>query len=613
MSALTLILNRDGRPLQREALAAVLERLHHRGPDGSNLWLQGAAGLGVQHFWTTPEAVGETQPLHTERYAFAFDGRIDNREDLLAGLPPTTSDAALALHLFTTQGRAGVARIVGPFVVVAYDKEQHAATVMRDHLGSYSLAYHLSEHLLVVASEAHACLAHPAVDGTLNERSIIRYLALHPPAAEETMFSTVNELPPAHVLHVTPGRSTCERYWDVKLHQHVTGGSYAEQFRALLAESVRARLRATTPLTVSLSGGYDSASLTALAAQHAEPGQLHTRSWAFDHFPECDERPYIEAVTRAYNLPAGYIPCDEVWPLTDDHLWPHTPDAPSTDLYLAMKVKLFSNAVGRVLLNGYKANELFASSLYWLADLLREGKWAHALRSVYAYQRGRSLQQVVNSRRLRTSIKAVLGRRPPTQQPVPAYLTEYAHVRIGPLTPQVEGLPPSYYEAARPEHVYMVMRPLMVRGTAEERATAARFEQDIRRPFADRRLVAFMLAVPGYEVFDGSRDKRLIYEGLKDDLPASVLDTPSTGYLSARFTHNLIHDRASLTTYIEAPDAVWPQFLDRTWVQTAWHTPPEQLPARQRITLWRIASFEKWRKTHARREAHHSQKTLSYA
>ena len=86
-----LLWNRDGAPVDREQFFDVLGELDHRGVDGRSARFGPAFGLGHQHFWTTPEEWGETQPLRYVEAGLvaAFDGRIDNRDEILSALGMT--------------------------------------------------------------------------------------------------------------------------------------------------------------------------------------------------------------------------------------------------------------------------------------------------------------------------------------------------------------------------------------------------------------------------------------------------------------------------------------------------------------------------------------------
>ena len=90
------------------------------------IWFFPSIAVGHQHFWTTPEEVGERQPLSDTagRYVVALDGRLDNRDELLVSLSlsePHISDAPLVLLAYTQWGEACFSRMVGPLAAVLVD------------------------------------------------------------------------------------------------------------------------------------------------------------------------------------------------------------------------------------------------------------------------------------------------------------------------------------------------------------------------------------------------------------------------------------------------------------------------------------------------------------
>ena len=88
MSGCAVIYQRDGSPPDPAVLNRMLQALRHRGPDGGDVLHLPRAAFGCRHFWTTPEAVGERQPLSDSKQNLhlVFDGRLDNRDELFDAL-----------------------------------------------------------------------------------------------------------------------------------------------------------------------------------------------------------------------------------------------------------------------------------------------------------------------------------------------------------------------------------------------------------------------------------------------------------------------------------------------------------------------------------------------
>src|SRR5947209_15369688 len=88
--------------------------------------------------WTAaPDHAARTEVL-------AWDGRIDNRDDLVARIGPAfdeASDAALALAAYRRWGVAGLAHIVGDWSLVVRDAATDAIVLASDYAGVRPLYY----------------------------------------------------------------------------------------------------------------------------------------------------------------------------------------------------------------------------------------------------------------------------------------------------------------------------------------------------------------------------------------------------------------------------------------------------------------------------------------
>ena len=87
MSGIVGIYHRNGAPIDRALLQALLDFLAYRGPDARECWMEGAIGLGHAMLRTTREAEGEQQPASLdERFWIVADARLDARTELIAEL-----------------------------------------------------------------------------------------------------------------------------------------------------------------------------------------------------------------------------------------------------------------------------------------------------------------------------------------------------------------------------------------------------------------------------------------------------------------------------------------------------------------------------------------------
>ncbi|MEE4272953.1 MAG: asparagine synthase-related protein [Thermoanaerobaculales bacterium] len=282
MSGVATVFARDGGVVSAADVDAVLQRQAHRGPDGLKLWCDGPIGLG--HAALDPTGAGfAVEPLIVDggRLAITGDLRIDNRRDLAADLDlplESVSDAGIVLAAYRRWGVDVAEHLVGAFAFVIWDAQDRRVVCVRDHLGQKPLTYHLSEKLLVCASEAEAVPCHPEVPRRINEARIADFLVSELEGVDHTstFFEGVFRLPPAHVLVVEPGGHRLHRYWEPDVETELRLGSddeYVEAFSENFQRAVQRCLIGVDRPAILLSGGIDSSAIAATAASLVNLGR----------------------------------------------------------------------------------------------------------------------------------------------------------------------------------------------------------------------------------------------------------------------------------------------------------------------------------------------------
>jgi len=279
MSGICGAIRLDGRRASDDEVAVTLAGLQHRGPDRSSVQCRGPAGLGHALLATTPEAVAEPMPFaHAESgCTITADVRLDNRAELIAALGIVTADRVigdgeLILRTYLKWGTDCAAHLLGDFAFAIWDPRRRRLFAARDHTGMRQLIYHhRAGHLFVFASAADAVARHPEIPREINELRIADYLEeMESADLTSTFFKGTHRLPPAHALTLEDGQLKIWRYWHPdppQILRLASSAAYDEALRACLAEAVEARLRSPEPVGAMLSGGMDSGSVAALAAQ----------------------------------------------------------------------------------------------------------------------------------------------------------------------------------------------------------------------------------------------------------------------------------------------------------------------------------------------------------
>jgi asparagine synthase (glutamine-hydrolysing) len=615
MSGFVLVYQRDGTAVDTATFSKMMTAIEHRGFDGHDAFCCRSVALGHHHFWTTQEEVGERQPRWSAagQYAILFDGRLDNRHELLNSLQmgDTTahrfSDAEIVLHAYEKWSERSFARLLGPFALAIYDTVLQRVVCARDALGDRTLFYHLNSRLLLLASEEQALLAHPAVSEELDETTLALYFAVRPPTNGRTFFTDVRELLPAHILTITADRVQIECYWAVNAEKlsYRSDTEYADHFRELLDRSVQRCLRTVAVPAVLMSGGLDSTSVATLAALQLvasnKPYRLCTISWVFDKFPTCDERSYMGPLVERYNLSAIRVNGDSDWPLHDPFpLEAFNPGRPFVNPYDRLRRRAYEAAHDngiRVLLTGGFGDDLYSGAEDWLLDLLLEQRLLEAGSEFLQAKRKFGLRPVLASRSLRRvgiwllsylpGMQHILTQRRKRQQSQIAWLTAYAHRQLPDL-----GQLFSPACARRPSQCQAVLHAY----GASQVPWASRLGIEPRYPYRDRQLVEFMLAIPAHQLYR-QRFKHILRNAMADFLPANILNQEQRTSLLPIYKWGLMHRAGPLLEMLQHdPAATWRRFVDPHWLESSasWAKLDNGLGSRETLLFWRSLNLELW-------------------
>ena len=299
---------------ERGLIERMRDVIAHRGPDGAGLHLGAGVGLGHRRLSIVDVALGQ-QPMYSadRRFVIVYNGEVFNHPALKVELESagvryrTRSDTETVLHLYERLGERVVERLRGMFAFAIWDSVQRRLFLARDRYGVKPLYYaHRPDGTLIFGSEIKALL--PALSGrvVLNREALPDFLANHAPSGEATLFAGIMRLAPGHTLTWQDGRISLRQYWDPPIADSTEApppGSRAEQgivaeYRERFTEAVRLRLMSDVPLGMFLSGGIDSAAITAtMATLVQEP--IRTFSVAFAE-REANELEYARLVASAY-------------------------------------------------------------------------------------------------------------------------------------------------------------------------------------------------------------------------------------------------------------------------------------------------------------------------
>jgi asparagine synthase (glutamine-hydrolysing) len=569
-----------------DALAAMSATLRHRGPDDDGQVIAGPVGLAARRL-SIIDLAGGHQPIASEdgRVHVVQNGEIYNHVELRAALQAaghsfrTRCDTEVIVHLFEEHGDGFAERLRGMFAIAIWDGRAGRLVLARDRFGIKPLFYREdADGGLAFASELKALMALPDFDRGLDPRALESLLAFNSIPGPLTIFDSVHKLQPGHLLSWEPGRGTkVKQYADVKPVQEgeLRGDSpaaLAEELRERLRDSVRAHLVSDVPVGVLLSGGVDSAALTALAAEESDE-RVRTFSIGFRE-RSFDELERARLVATRYDTDHHELIVEpnvgEV--LTQLAEVFDEPLADSSALPTYLVSQLASQHV-KVALSGEGGDELFAGYHTYVADSIAPwaGRPAAALgplverlpsssaRVSFDYKakrfaRGGALPPLerhhawkeIFSPELREELRA--GPAPEGFDPLDVYRERYATTAGAEPIARLQDVDRSIY----------LVDDLLVK---TDRASMAH-SLETRVPFLDTAVTQLALAVPTSRHLRGFQKKRLLRRAVAPLLPRRILHGRKRGF-SIPAAAWLRGDLREFAHDVLAPDTVRAQGLFR--------------------------------------------------
>lgn len=343
------------------ALVPMLARIAHRGPDGQGTFVEGPAALGHCRL-AIIDLQGGAQPLYSEdkNFVVVFNGEIYNYRELTAELTAlghtftTRTDTEVLLHGWEQWGRELLPRLRGMFAFALWDRRAQVLFCARDMFGIKPLYYcRCADGTLLFASEIKAFLDHPSFEKQLNTAQLPLYLSCQYSPGRDTFFAGVQKLLPGHFLEFSEGIVRTTRWVKPAFLPGDTPPA-PDELEAVLRQSAEAHKIADVEVAGFLSGGVDSAYLTALA----RPARTYTISYAE---PKYDESFPARALARNLGL-RNRVRCispGEFWdavPAVQYHMDEPMADAAAVALYFLNREAARDV---KVVLSGEGADELF--------------------------------------------------------------------------------------------------------------------------------------------------------------------------------------------------------------------------------------------------------------
>ena len=509
------------------------------------------------------------------RYVVVGDIWLSDRASLLTYLalenPLHLSDIQLVAIAWERWQTSVLAKLVGSFCLVVWDRERELLRLVRDPVGARTLYYTPRGATRWAAGDLRSLA--PYRSNALDPIALRDYLCCAFVPGNRTLWQDVRELGVGTQL-TWPG-DDCHAYWQLKERldaeeKQQSLGWHAERLRSHLNQVVQDSLPAA-PVGVFLSGGLDSSAITALAAKfHSHP--VHTYSIHFGN-PYPNELEFSGLVSQHCGTQHHIleISLPRMWEVLPETMaWLDDPIGDPLTVPNLLLGQLARQQVG-VVLNGEGGDPCF----------------------------GGPKNQPMLINQLYSPVSQ--------QDPLQAYLLSFRKCAAD--LPQL--LKPELWAAVQPEPYCfaddlqssasylnrLMMLNIKFKGADQILTKVSNLTRaagvEGRSPLFDRRIVEQSMTIPPQYKLSGVEEKAVLKQAVADLLPEAILNRPKSGMMvpvQAGFQREW--QRAARKLLLSRQAAIAP-YLNQTLIKQ-WLNYQGDPWRRYGVKLWLLVSLEIW-------------------
>ena len=480
----------------------------------------------------------------SSRFVLTFNGEIYNFIEIRAELAAlgvsfrSNSDTEVLLQAYVQWGSACLHRFNGMFAFALYDSVRNTLFCARDRYGEKPFLFGAGRDFFAFASEYRALLQHPGLSLDIDEWRLLR--AAHNAGTgldgdRQTVFNDVQQLLPGEAMEVDvlSLERRIWRYWQVApgeqravLDEQVV----YDEFRELLIDSVRLRMRSDVPVGSCLSGGLDSSAIVCISRRLlGEDAEYHAFTGRFPGTP-ADEWSYASQVVDATGVHSHVVEPGVEGFLEELPQFVSANELPvgSSSQYAQWNVFRLAKQHGvTVLLDGQGADETLGGYEQYFA------RYVEALR------------EAGDSDRLALELPMIRDRYPLALTPparavrdrLPFRMRHALSNRFGIGTSMLYGLRPDVARKVMGDNALPRLAGFNPLASALVQDTFGRYlttllrygdrnsmahSREVRLPFCDHRIAEFVSRLPPHLLMGEVQTKRLLRESMRGILPEGI-------------------------------------------------------------------------------------------
>lgn len=210
----------------------------------------------------------------------AYNGEIYNFQELRTELEKlghrfkSHTDTEVIIYAYIEWGIECINRFNGMFAFALYDNFNKKFYLARDRYGIKPVYYHITgDKTFIYASEIKSILEYKEYSSAVDKEALIEYFTFQNIFTNKTLHKNIHILEAGHYFEIDLHSQEIKKtqYWDFDFSEPETvkdEREYIEELDRLFTQAVKRQLIADVKVGSYLSGGMDSGSITAIAAQN---------------------------------------------------------------------------------------------------------------------------------------------------------------------------------------------------------------------------------------------------------------------------------------------------------------------------------------------------------
>ena len=357
-----------------EEIQKMTDAIAHRGPDAAHHEFYENCAFGHRRLSIIDLSETGKQPMfsNSNKECIVLNGEIYGYQELKKKYSNYnyrgTSDTEVILAMYQKTGQNLVEELPGMFAFAIWDEEKQELFCARDRFGEKPFYYaHGKNGEFIFASEIKAILASGLIKPIVNQEAISHFLQYGYVNAQQSIYSNIFTLPPAHFLVYAKGEIQQKRYYSIPKNDLKINLSEAkEEFSHLLKNAVEKQLIADVEVGSFLSGGLDSSTIVAMVNEFKEK----QTTISFGYSGENSELKFAEEIANKYKT--NHIEIHENRGDIATDLKKISPffDEPFADMSYTPQFKICQAAARhlKVVLSGDVGDELFGGYHFYTVE-----------------------------------------------------------------------------------------------------------------------------------------------------------------------------------------------------------------------------------------------------